>query len=162
MVIVGCLGRAAAVGSGAMRLRRIDPTNPLRKGRANAIDWQVCPGVPRVKPVSPGGTLHGARHEPAFRGNLQRSHGCSRARRTRKASAAASGQRSLTAEGADSGRINKKALPSSGRASNWVQGLDLNQRPSGYEPDELPGCSTLQRRAAKRANRDGFCQRAFY
>jgi hypothetical protein len=26
-----------------------------------------------------------------------------------------------------------------------VQGLDLNQRPSGYEPDELPGCSTLQR-----------------
>src|ERR1044071_2688975 len=30
--------------------------------------------------------------------------------------------------------------------SNWVQGLDLNQRPSGYEPDELPGCSTLQQR----------------
>ena len=26
-----------------------------------------------------------------------------------------------------------------------MQGLDLNQRPSGYEPDELPGCSTLQR-----------------
>ena len=23
-----------------------------------------------------------------------------------------------------------------------VAGLDLNQRPSGYEPDELPGCST--------------------
>jgi hypothetical protein len=49
-----------------------------------------------------------------------------------------------------------------GGSSNWVRGLDLNQRPSGYEPDELPGCSTLQRRAAKRANRDGFCQRAFY
>jgi hypothetical protein len=26
----------------------------------------------------------------------------------------------------------------------WVQGRDLNPRPSGYEPDELPGCSTLQ------------------
>ncbi len=26
----------------------------------------------------------------------------------------------------------------------WVQGLDLNQGPSGYEPDELPDCSTLQ------------------
>ncbi len=27
---------------------------------------------------------------------------------------------------------------------NWemVLGLDLNQRPSGYEPDELPDCST--------------------
>ncbi len=33
-------------------------------------------------------------------------------------------------------------------ASNWVQGLDLNQRPSGYEPDELPGCSTLQQMGA--------------
>src|SRR5437667_2167660 len=27
-------------------------------------------------------------------------------------------------------------------AENWLRGLDLNQRPSGYEPDELPGCST--------------------
>ena len=34
-------------------------------------------------------------------------------------------------------------------ALNWVQGLDLNQRPSGYEPDELPGCSTLQQGAGK-------------
>src|SRR4051794_20426312 len=32
------------------------------------------------------------------------------------------------------------------RDFNWVQGLDLNQRPSGYEPDELPGCSTLQQK----------------
>ena len=27
-------------------------------------------------------------------------------------------------------------------AGDWLRGLDLNQRPSGYEPDELPGCST--------------------
>ena len=33
----------------------------------------------------------------------------------------------------------KKVLPAD---SNWLRGLDLNQRPSGYEPDELPGCST--------------------
>ncbi len=32
---------------------------------------------------------------------------------------------------------------------SWVQGLDLNQRPSGYEPDELPGCSTLQQRRGR-------------
>jgi hypothetical protein len=28
---------------------------------------------------------------------------------------------------------------------DWLRGLDLNQRPSGYEPDELPDCSTPRR-----------------
>ena len=50
------------------------------------------------------------------------------------------------------------ALMSSGK---WLRGLDLNQRPSGYEPDELPDCSTpryrmchldgIQRRKSRRA-----------
>src|SRR5438445_8200804 len=26
--------------------------------------------------------------------------------------------------------------------AHWLRGRDLNPRPSGYEPDELPGCST--------------------
>src|ERR1700721_215082 len=28
--------------------------------------------------------------------------------------------------------------------ADWLRGLDLNQRPLGYEPNELPGCSTPQ------------------
>ena len=30
----------------------------------------------------------------------------------------------------------------------WVQGADLNHRPPGYEPDELPDCSTPRRQIA--------------
>ena len=33
----------------------------------------------------------------------------------------------------------------------WLRGLDLNQRPSGYEPDELPGCSTPRHLRVRRA-----------
>ncbi|OKT43583.1 hypothetical protein AWJ24_00290 [Escherichia coli] len=32
--------------------------------------------------------------------------------------------------------------------NNWLRGPDLNRRPSGYEPDELPGCSTPRHRTA--------------
>ncbi len=36
----------------------------------------------------------------------------------------------------------EKLLAQHSVEKNWLRGLDLNQRPSGYEPDELPGCST--------------------
>ena len=60
-----------------------------------------------------------------------------------------------TSEGSCSHLWRSTSIPDTGvetragQACAWpvaskLQGLDLNQRPQGYEPCELPGCSTLR------------------
>src|SRR5437899_12944894 len=38
--------------------------------------------------------------------------------------------------------LKRRTPQLSGLRKSWLRGLDLNQRPLGYEPNELPDCST--------------------
>jgi hypothetical protein len=47
------------------------------------------------------------------------------------------------------------------RNHRWLRESDLNQRPSGYEPDELPGCSIPRHSAGCFTQRKVFYEECF-
>jgi hypothetical protein len=40
------------------------------------------------------------------------------------------------------------------KSEGWLRGPDLNRRPLGYEPNELPGCSTPRPDTNRREKRE--------
>ena len=56
------------------------------------------------------------------------------------------------------GRMTGPAVTSLFSMSAWLRGVDLNHRPLGYEPNELPDCSTPQEKCntARRLETDGL------
>jgi hypothetical protein len=48
----------------------------------------------------------------------------------------------LTKETVEAFLVDSKKSNIKDQITNWLRGTDLNRRPSGYEPDELPDCST--------------------
>ena len=53
--------------------------------------------------------------------------------------------------------VKKDGLPIISSRNDWLRGLDSNQRPLGYEPNELPGCSTPRYNECS-LSIDPFCQ----
>ncbi len=160
---------------GPIAPRRIAPAI-IARGNCRTLGRPDCQASRhrRCAPVSPDQRTGWAGHSVGGRWNVRSSPTISRARSARPTDGirylffrrpvprhAHFGLPAFQERPWTGGVLNQNSLATvrSTRELNWVQGLDLNQRPSGYEPDELPGCSTLQQAERQSFAGVGHCQR---
>ena len=122
----------------------------LRRNIAN-LRWYAfwMPGNPGGSATeTPAAFRHPKHHERLWFGLRRKQAPCQRACRRQAAGANRAASSETLDEITGTGTGKRKAGPSQirhisvGDRLGWLRGVDLNHRPLGYEPNELPDCST--------------------
>ena len=115
----------------ALPSRRHQGAPPSGRRHVNLGAGRYIKWAPSMRPRAPG-PLRRAMHGPSLLAQ----------RRTRLVRDLLRGSGHPDFRRGTKGKKNSPAVVARGVDCRWLRGQDSNLRPSGYEPDELPDCST--------------------